>query len=227
MSLDEIDLVDGRNFVAGVPHHWFAELRREAPVYWHPEEVRPAGRLLGRHPLRRLRSGQPRLGALLLGAPRLPLPRDGRRPARPAAADDGQHGPDHAHALPATGQQGLHAQDGARPRAADHRLRRRDHRRGVRARHGRLRRGDRGRAPAARDRRAPRRAPGGPAHGLRLVEQDDRRRRSRVPGSRRRARRGRHAGLQLRRGAGVAAPAGAAPGPRLGAHRAPRSRARS
>ncbi len=43
MSLDEIDLVDGRNFVAGVPHHWFAELRREAPVYWHPEAVAPRG----------------------------------------------------------------------------------------------------------------------------------------------------------------------------------------
>ncbi len=43
MSLEEIDLVDGRNFVAGVPHHWFAELRREAPVFWHPEEVAPRG----------------------------------------------------------------------------------------------------------------------------------------------------------------------------------------
>jgi cholest-4-en-3-one 26-monooxygenase len=43
LSLDEIDLIDGRNFVAGVPYHWFAELRREAPVYWHPEEVAPRG----------------------------------------------------------------------------------------------------------------------------------------------------------------------------------------
>ena len=66
MSLDEIDLVDGRNFVAGVPHHWFAELRREAPVYWHPEEVAPRGGFWADHPLRRLRPGQPRLGALLL-----------------------------------------------------------------------------------------------------------------------------------------------------------------
>jgi cholest-4-en-3-one 26-monooxygenase len=37
MGLDEIDLIDGRNFVAGVPHHWFRQLRQEAPVYWHPE----------------------------------------------------------------------------------------------------------------------------------------------------------------------------------------------
>ena len=43
MSLDEIDLIDGRNFVAGVPHAWFAELRREAPVFWHPEAAAPRG----------------------------------------------------------------------------------------------------------------------------------------------------------------------------------------
>ena len=43
MSLEEIDLIDGRNFVAGVPHQWFAELRREAPVYWHKEDVAPRG----------------------------------------------------------------------------------------------------------------------------------------------------------------------------------------
>jgi cholest-4-en-3-one 26-monooxygenase len=43
LSLEEIDLVDGRNFVAGVPHQWFAELRREAPVYWHKEDIAPRG----------------------------------------------------------------------------------------------------------------------------------------------------------------------------------------
>jgi cholest-4-en-3-one 26-monooxygenase len=36
-ALEDIDLVDGKNFVAGVPHHWFRQLRREAPVYWHPD----------------------------------------------------------------------------------------------------------------------------------------------------------------------------------------------
>jgi cholest-4-en-3-one 26-monooxygenase len=35
--LEDIDLIDGKNFVAGVPHHWFRQLRREAPVYWHPD----------------------------------------------------------------------------------------------------------------------------------------------------------------------------------------------
>jgi cholest-4-en-3-one 26-monooxygenase len=43
VSLEEIDLIDGRNFVAGVPHEWFAELRREAPVFWHTETVAPRG----------------------------------------------------------------------------------------------------------------------------------------------------------------------------------------
>jgi cholest-4-en-3-one 26-monooxygenase len=37
MSLDTIDLTNKDVFVEGVPHHWFEELRREAPVYWHPE----------------------------------------------------------------------------------------------------------------------------------------------------------------------------------------------
>jgi cholest-4-en-3-one 26-monooxygenase len=43
VGLDDIDLTDGRNFVAGVPHHWFRQLRDEAPVYWHPEAVAPRG----------------------------------------------------------------------------------------------------------------------------------------------------------------------------------------
>ena len=30
MGLEEIDLIDGRNFVAGVPHEWFRRLRAEA-----------------------------------------------------------------------------------------------------------------------------------------------------------------------------------------------------
>jgi cholest-4-en-3-one 26-monooxygenase len=41
--LEEIDLIDGKNFVAGVPHHWFRLLRQEAPVYWHPEPGNPRG----------------------------------------------------------------------------------------------------------------------------------------------------------------------------------------
>lgn len=38
MGLDDIDLTDGGNFVGGVPHGWFARLRKEAPVFWHRAE---------------------------------------------------------------------------------------------------------------------------------------------------------------------------------------------
>ncbi|MGH9030329.1 MAG: cytochrome P450 [Acidimicrobiales bacterium] len=41
MQLSDIDLTDSSNFVAGVPHDWFAYLRREAPVWWHEESDGP------------------------------------------------------------------------------------------------------------------------------------------------------------------------------------------
>jgi len=37
VKLSEIDLTDQDQFVEGVPHEAFALLRREAPVFWHPE----------------------------------------------------------------------------------------------------------------------------------------------------------------------------------------------
>ena len=37
MNLDTIDLTDKDVFVRGVPHDWFVALRRQAPVFWHPE----------------------------------------------------------------------------------------------------------------------------------------------------------------------------------------------
>jgi cholest-4-en-3-one 26-monooxygenase len=43
MELSEIDLTDGRNFVPGVPHDWFKALRKDAPVYWHPDASSPRG----------------------------------------------------------------------------------------------------------------------------------------------------------------------------------------
>jgi cholest-4-en-3-one 26-monooxygenase len=41
VDLSEIDLTDSRNYVDSVPHHWFAELRRRAPVFWHEEADGP------------------------------------------------------------------------------------------------------------------------------------------------------------------------------------------
>jgi cytochrome P450 len=36
-TIDTIDLSDHDAFVEGVPHEWFATLRREDPVHWNPE----------------------------------------------------------------------------------------------------------------------------------------------------------------------------------------------
>jgi len=41
VDLAQIDLTDSGNFVESVPHHWFAELRRQAPVFWHEEAGGP------------------------------------------------------------------------------------------------------------------------------------------------------------------------------------------
>ena len=41
MDLSEIDLSDSRNYVAEVPHEWFAALREQAPVFWHEEKDGP------------------------------------------------------------------------------------------------------------------------------------------------------------------------------------------
>ena len=41
MQLSDIDLLDRDAFAKGVPHDWFTFLRREAPVYKHPEPNGP------------------------------------------------------------------------------------------------------------------------------------------------------------------------------------------
>src|SRR5579884_2234724 len=41
VALSDIDLTKSENFVDEVPHHWFAELRREAPVWWNGEDDGP------------------------------------------------------------------------------------------------------------------------------------------------------------------------------------------
>jgi cholest-4-en-3-one 26-monooxygenase len=43
MQLSDIDLCDSKNFVAGVPHDWFALLRKEAPVWWHDDPLSTGG----------------------------------------------------------------------------------------------------------------------------------------------------------------------------------------
>ena len=41
MQLSDIDLLDRDIFTKGVPHEWFTFLRKEAPVYFHPEPGGP------------------------------------------------------------------------------------------------------------------------------------------------------------------------------------------
>jgi cholest-4-en-3-one 26-monooxygenase len=41
MDLSDIDLLDRDRFTQGIPHEWFTYLRREAPVYRHPEPDGP------------------------------------------------------------------------------------------------------------------------------------------------------------------------------------------
>ena len=49
MSLSDVDLANPDSFVAAVPHEMFRVLRREAPVYFHPEPPARA-RASGRSP---------------------------------------------------------------------------------------------------------------------------------------------------------------------------------
>jgi cholest-4-en-3-one 26-monooxygenase len=37
MDVTDIDLCDPSNFVEGVPYDWFAYLRHQSPVHWHPD----------------------------------------------------------------------------------------------------------------------------------------------------------------------------------------------
>ncbi len=41
VSFDDIDLTDSKPFADGVPHHWFAYLRENAPVWWQEEADGP------------------------------------------------------------------------------------------------------------------------------------------------------------------------------------------
>jgi cholest-4-en-3-one 26-monooxygenase len=49
MQLSDIDLLDRDRFTKGVPHEWFTYLRREAPVYFHPEPGGPGFWVVTKH----------------------------------------------------------------------------------------------------------------------------------------------------------------------------------
>ncbi|MDA8367585.1 MAG: cytochrome P450, partial [Actinomycetota bacterium] len=41
VDLADIDLTDPTRFAEGVPHEWFAFLRKNQPVWWHEEKDGP------------------------------------------------------------------------------------------------------------------------------------------------------------------------------------------
>jgi len=49
MQLSDINLLDRDRFTTGVPHEWFTYLRREAPVYFHPEPDGPGFWVITKH----------------------------------------------------------------------------------------------------------------------------------------------------------------------------------
>src|SRR4051794_30343974 len=49
MELSDIDLLSRDIFTKGVPHEWFTFLRREAPVYKHPEPGGPGVWVVTQH----------------------------------------------------------------------------------------------------------------------------------------------------------------------------------
>ena len=49
MQLSDIDLLDRDRFTQGIPHEWFTFLRREAPVYKHPEPDGPGFWVVTKH----------------------------------------------------------------------------------------------------------------------------------------------------------------------------------
>lgn len=49
VDASQIDLLDRDRFVQGIPHEWFTWLRRNAPVYRHPEPGGPGFWVISRH----------------------------------------------------------------------------------------------------------------------------------------------------------------------------------
>jgi cholest-4-en-3-one 26-monooxygenase len=49
MQLSDIDLLDRDRFTQGIPHEWFTFLRKEAPVYKHPEPDGPGFWVVTKH----------------------------------------------------------------------------------------------------------------------------------------------------------------------------------
>ena len=77
MDLSDIDLLDRDRFIQGIPHEWFTHLRRNAPIYHHPEPAGPGFWVFSRYEdvvaigrdARRFSSEQSRGGVVMLEEP--------------------------------------------------------------------------------------------------------------------------------------------------------------
>jgi cholest-4-en-3-one 26-monooxygenase len=76
MAREHIDLADPDSFLEGVPHAWFRELRREEPVYWHPEVDGPGFWCVTRHEDLRFVSRHPELFSSALAGSAMRDPED-------------------------------------------------------------------------------------------------------------------------------------------------------
>ena len=131
-DITPVDLSDSRSFVPGVPHAWLAYLRRHDPVHWQEEPGGPGYWAVTKyHDCVTVNREFERFSSAAKGTMPFEMGEDEDRPAEP---DDAQHGSAAPHPLPTTGQQGVHAPHGARPRAEHPPVGRCHHRPGERSR---------------------------------------------------------------------------------------------
>ena len=110
----EIDLANPDHFVSGTPHHWFRQLRAEAPVYWHPEpDGGPGFWCVTRYDDLKHVSRNPKIFSSWLGGTNVPdQPEEGLAALRAIMLnmDPPQH-----RQVPRAGQQGVHAAHDRQP----------------------------------------------------------------------------------------------------------------
>jgi cytochrome P450 len=106
MTYPDIDLTNLDVFVEGTPHEWFRRLRREDPVYWHPEREGPGFWCITKYDDLRAVSRNPRVFSSAQGTQlRDPTPEERAQmeSRREQFATFVKPGPGMARAAPSTG----------------------------------------------------------------------------------------------------------------------------
>ena len=172
MELSDIDLIDSRNFVAAVPHQWFAELRRQAPVYWHEETDGPGFWCVTKYDdCVAVNRDYEHFSSAKQATFIWDMPEEQLEQQRLMMLN--MDPPLHTRYRRLVNK-GFTPRMVISARGEDPPDGRRHHRRRHREGRGRLRHRHLRRAPPAGHRRSPRRAPGGPPQHVRLVQPDDR-----------------------------------------------------